>query len=174
MSSPNINNIMVVGCIMCYACVFLFGADFLLESHQEDTHSVLCKVKWPGSLGLRSHGTKLKHFQMDRRSKIGSESPGRLDNQPLFGKESKTGLEKMAEIEPKGLAVYRKLISRYATLQIKLRNHSGSRLNQVFECSPITLSLDTNFVRKGIYEIQNIDYGRLILTAKMAKNKMTN
>lgn len=46
MSSPNINNIMVVGCIMCYSCVFLFGADFLLESTQPEAHSTLCKVRW--------------------------------------------------------------------------------------------------------------------------------
>ena len=46
MSSPNINNIMAVGCIMCYACVFLLGADSLLDhDSQITTHSTLCKVR---------------------------------------------------------------------------------------------------------------------------------
>ena len=46
MSSPNINNIMAVGCIMCYACVFLLGADSLLDQDSQiTTHSTLCKVR---------------------------------------------------------------------------------------------------------------------------------
>ena len=46
MSSPNVNNIMAVGCIMCYACVFLLGGDSLLdEDSQITTHSTLCKVR---------------------------------------------------------------------------------------------------------------------------------
>ena len=41
-SSPRLNNMIVIGCMLAYCCVFLFGAETFVESL--DTQTVICKV----------------------------------------------------------------------------------------------------------------------------------
>lgn len=41
-SSPRLNNVIVIGCLLFYCCVFVYGAEAFVESR--GTHSVICKV----------------------------------------------------------------------------------------------------------------------------------
>lgn len=41
-SSPRLNNVIVIGCLLFYCCVFLYGAEAFVESR--GTHTVVCKV----------------------------------------------------------------------------------------------------------------------------------
>ncbi|KAJ7373883.1 hypothetical protein OS493_009207 [Desmophyllum pertusum] len=43
-SSPRLNNVIVIGCMLSYCCVFVYGAEAFVESL--DTHSVICKIRW--------------------------------------------------------------------------------------------------------------------------------
>ena len=41
-SSPRLNNVIVIGCVMAYCCVFMYGAESFVESC--GVHTVVCKV----------------------------------------------------------------------------------------------------------------------------------
>ena len=56
-SSPRLNNVIVIGCLLLYCCVFLYGAEAFVESR--GTHTVICKVGEYCSFRLNRYSASL-------------------------------------------------------------------------------------------------------------------
>ena len=52
MSSPKLNNIIILGCILCYASVVLLGLDARFLTLKEYGNN--CNVRWPSVIGYRA------------------------------------------------------------------------------------------------------------------------